>query len=124
MAQYTPGIVLRLSGVVLEVEGVSTLKYSATLVLSKLSLSFEATNGEKLDILLKNVDNIKFHQPIFGASYISGLWVGEGTFSLTFKEGGGATCFEKLSELAGNAIGDSMLPTGQALTDSKCKKMQ
>ena len=124
MAHYTPGTILRLSGVVLELEGVSTIKYNGTLVLGKSDLSLETIGGKKLDILLKDLDNLKFNQPIFGASYISALWVGKGTFSLTFKEGGGAMCFEKLSDLAANAIGDSMLSAGQAPTDSKCKKMQ
>ena len=124
MAQYIPGVVLIQSGVVLEVKGDTTTKSSATLVLSKSTLSFEVTNVEKSIILLHNVKNLSFHQPIFGASYISALWAGEGTFSITFKEGGGATCFEKLSELTANAIGDSMLSASEAKTDSKAKKMQ
>ena len=123
MAKANSAIVLTQSGIVLEVTADKTTKYSATIVLSKSTLSFEITNGDKFNILLENVKNIQFYQPIFGASYISALWAGEGTFSITFKEGGGAACFEKISELSASTIGDPMLSASQA-TDSKCKKMQ
>ncbi|KAI6653651.1 hypothetical protein LOD99_3546 [Oopsacas minuta] len=123
MAKQTKSVLTQ-SGVLLEVIGSSTIKSQAVLILGLSNLTFEFVNGDRIDISLRKVENIRFHQPIFGASYISALWVGEGKVSISFKEGGGAVCFEKLSEYASRAIGDSMLSTTQIQSDSISKKMQ
>ena len=124
MAQISPGIVLKQSGVMLELRGDKYIKSAVTLSLFEKSLSFLFANGDNLDMPLCEIENFEFYQPIFGASYISALWAGVGKFSATFKEGGGAYCFEKLSEFARNAIGDNMLTQTQGQTISHSKKTQ
>eukprot|EP00800_Vazella_pourtalesii_P017955 TRINITY_DN5665_c1_g1_i1.p1 TRINITY_DN5665_c1_g1~~TRINITY_DN5665_c1_g1_i1.p1 ORF type:complete len:125 (+),score=19.32 TRINITY_DN5665_c1_g1_i1:62-436(+) len=124
MAKVQNSPLLTQSGVMLDFIGPSPIKSQINLILTYFSLSFEFPNGDAMEIPWQDVKDVQFHQPIFGASYISALWAGEGRFSATFKEGGGATCFQIILEFTSNAIGDSMLSTKQIPTDDEGKKTQ
>ena len=124
MAKVQNSPLLTQSGVMLEVIGPSPTKSQINLIITKSSLFFEFPDADVMEIPWQDVKNVQFHQPIFGASYVSALWAGEGKFTATFKEGGGATCFQIISEFTSNAIGDSMLSTKQVPTDYKGKKTQ
>ena len=124
MAKVQNSPLLTQSGVMLDFIGPSPIKSQIHLIITKFSLSFEFSNGDVTEIPWQDVKEVQFHQPIFGASYLSALWAGEGRFTATFKEGGGATCFQIISEFTSNAIGDSMLSTKQIPTDYKGKKTQ
>lgn len=99
-------------GVHFELNSYRVIKSKVTLSLSNSSLELKLEDtGESIYIPLHLITNYQLIQPIFGANYLSATWSGEGKFSLTFKEGGAAHCFEILTKLIADNVSQNAIKT-------------